>query len=399
MSEWDGPRLARPEEFGEAMRFTDIVFRPGQRGRRILQRQYPHAYRDEPAFARRLLLLRHRGQLVGCVAIHPMTLRLGSALLRAGGIGIVGTHPERRGEGIMTKLLNEALARMNRAGYAVSVLGGDRQRYARFGWQNGGVRQLFELTARSLGSLTRADRRLRLERLSAASDAALWGRVQRLSTDRPFAAHRPRSDIRPLLVRNGREAYACCEGRRFAYVVVAGPERQPRPYVSVDEFGGDTELLHGMLRRLMARSAGGRLRVVVGPNPADAEIVQPVSASWSRSCDGMINILSLERLVEQLQPEIVRRAAAGGVRGSVELAVAPEPRSPTPDDSSCLIRLSARGQRRRLRLPAARLVDLFFGCLPLGETFDPVPRATAAVLGDLSACLPLPLHIPPLNHI
>ena len=53
---------------------------------------------------------------------------------------------------------------MNRAGYAVSVLGGDRQRYARFGWQNGGVRQVFDVTTRSLGALTAADRKLRLER-------------------------------------------------------------------------------------------------------------------------------------------------------------------------------------------------------------------------------------------
>jgi len=69
MNAWDGPRRARPDEFGEAMRFTDLVFRPGQTGRRILQRQYPHAYREGAAFSRRLLILRHGGDLVGCVGL------------------------------------------------------------------------------------------------------------------------------------------------------------------------------------------------------------------------------------------------------------------------------------------------------------------------------------------
>ena len=58
------------------MRFTDMVFRPGQTGRLILQRQYPHAYRDTPEYERRLLLVRDEGQVVGCLAIHPMTIRV-----------------------------------------------------------------------------------------------------------------------------------------------------------------------------------------------------------------------------------------------------------------------------------------------------------------------------------
>ena len=40
----DSPRFARLDEFAEVMHFIDRVFRPGQRGRRIVQRQYPHLY-------------------------------------------------------------------------------------------------------------------------------------------------------------------------------------------------------------------------------------------------------------------------------------------------------------------------------------------------------------------
>ena len=79
MNAWDGPRRARPDEFGEAMRFTDLVFRPGQTGRRIVQRQYPHAYREGAAFSR------HPRQVSRADAggIHPGRRIQGQARRRA----------------------------------------------------------------------------------------------------------------------------------------------------------------------------------------------------------------------------------------------------------------------------------------------------------------------------
>ena len=121
MADFSDPRPAGLDEFAEAMAFTDRVFRPGQRGRRIVQSQYPHAYRQTASFARRLLLLRDAGAdgpLVGCLGIHPMQVRLGQATISAGGIGVVGADPQRRGEGIMSHLLVAALKRMQEAGAA-----------------------------------------------------------------------------------------------------------------------------------------------------------------------------------------------------------------------------------------------------------------------------------------
>ncbi|MEC8929817.1 MAG: GNAT family N-acetyltransferase, partial [Candidatus Latescibacterota bacterium] len=131
MAQFTTPRPARLNEYAEAMAFTDRVFRPGQKGRRIVESQYPHAYRETASYARRLLLMRDAAEgdrLVGCLGVHPMRLRLGAATITAGGIGVVGADPARRGEGIMTRLLKEALPRMREAGHAISILGGDRQR-------------------------------------------------------------------------------------------------------------------------------------------------------------------------------------------------------------------------------------------------------------------------------
>jgi predicted N-acetyltransferase YhbS len=396
MSEWEGPRRARPEEFAEAMRFTDMVFRQGQKGRRIVQRQYPHAYRDEATFARRLLLLRHGGALVGCVAVHPMMLRLGAAQVSAGGIGIVGTHPERRGEGIMTKLLSEAIRQMRSAGHAVSVLGGDRQRYARFGWENAGVRTVYELTARSLGKPASTSRVLRLRDL----DAAMCRRIRRLCDHRAYGVVRKLGDIAPLLLRNGKEAWICHQGRRFAYAVAGGANRVNRPYEAIHEFGGDPELVLTLCRRLLKRSERGVLTVAAGPNPEEQALLAPVSASWSRKADGMTQILDVGRVIEQLQPEILQRATALGVSSRLALQVT------CVDGTVQQVSFDLGGDRvrrkarvHRLRLDQLELVELLFGCLPVEERFAGHPGIPCAVLSELAAILPIPLHIPPLNHI
>ena len=396
MSEWEGPRRARPEEFSEAMRFTDMVFRPGQKGRRIVQRQYPHAYREEAGFVRRLLLLRHNGELVGCIGVHPMMLRLGAARLSAGGIGIVGAHPERRGEGIMTRLLDEAIRQMRSAGHAVSVLGGDRQRYARFGWENAGVRNVYELTARSLGKATGADRVLRLQ----DPDAAMCRRIRRLSGGSAYGVERKLGDIRPLLVRNGKEAWICQEGRRFAYAVAGGAGRTNRPYTAIHEFGGDAELILALFRRLMQRSARGVLSVVAGPNPEEQALLVPVSAGWSREIDGMTQILDVTRVVEQLRPELVRRATATRVSGSFELHVnctGGTWQQATLDLGGSRGRAKVRPYH--LRLDQLELVELLFGSIPIEERFGHHRGIPAGALHRLAAILPLPLHIPSLNHI
>ena len=398
----DNPRLARPGEFAEAMRFTDMVFRPGQKGRLILQRQYPHAYRDTPEYARRLLLVRDEGEIVGSLAIHPLTIRVEGARLVTGGIGIVGTHPRRRGEGIMSAMLEDAVRRMERSGYALSVLGGDRQRYGWFGWEDGGTRNTFELTTRLLGVPSPAEATLRLQRFDPTSEA-LCRRLRRLASSRPYWVERPLKEMAPLFSRRDRETWVCQVGRRIAYVACGGPNRRPRPCQRIDEIGGDGELALGMVRILMRRHRVDRLAVTTGPNPDEVSLVQPFSSSWQRTCDGMIKIVDLPVLVRQLRPLLLRRARRAGVGGSVRLEM-------TDSKQVALLELG-KGTQHRLAMRDRSFVHLFFGMLPLAESLgaggaQPAAAASCppavggqAALRKLAVILPLPLYIPPLNHI
>jgi len=61
-----------------------------------------------------------------------------SFLLKAGGVGAVATAASYRGKAIMSNLLLQAIEFMKTEKYDVSVLWGDRMRYARFGYEPAG---------------------------------------------------------------------------------------------------------------------------------------------------------------------------------------------------------------------------------------------------------------------
>jgi predicted N-acetyltransferase YhbS len=377
----DDPRPARPAEFAEALAFINRIFRPGQKNRFFFQSNYPHAY--QPRYAGRILLQRDRGAIVGCLAVHPLTLRLEEARVEVGGIGAVGTDPARRGEGIMGRLLEEAIARMKREGYALSVLWGDRQRYGWFGWHRGGMRNSFTLSARQLGPPSPAERRLRLVRF--APEPGLCRRLRALDLAHPYGVERPLREIPLLFSRVGRRAWVCREGRRFAYLVFQLEGRRPRgQYEMLDEAGGDAELARSMLRVLLARSGLTHLQASAGPNPGQLEILLPASSHWSRDCACMLRVLDLQRLVDQISPLLRRRAALAGVKGRFRLV------SPF---GLALLDLG-QGRHHRVELDEGALVDLLFGLHPVEERW--AGRGSLELLGRL---LPLPLHVPMLNHI
>ena len=399
MAEFSDPRPAGLDEFAEAMAFTDRVFRPGQRGRRIVQSQYPHAYRQTASFARRLLLLREAGadgQLVGCLGIHPMQLRLGQATVSAGGIGVVGADPQRRGEGIMSHLLVAALKRMREAGHAISILGGDRQRYGWFGWENGGVRRRYLLTRRMLGAPSKLERQLSLTRFDP-DHASSRRKIHRLSSEKAYGVEHSAADVAPLLDRVGRETWIVEDSDRFACICLGGPNGQNRPYERVDAALGERDLIVSGLRCLMARFRREQLWAIGGPDPVDAAMFEPVSASWVTEEDGMIRILDLPRLVKQLAPEIARLRRLTGTRPP-DLQIRLSDRGQAATLSGGSGSGSGSGKSRMCQMTSLQAVQLLFGARPLLTT-GLVELLPNTVIGPWSAILPLPLHVPAIHHI
>jgi len=135
-------RRARPEDAERVTALIDSVW-PGHIRER---RPWLFTPRRMPDY-----LLCERGEeLWGVVGAYPYDVRLNGVTFRMAGIGQVMTHPDHRGLGIMTSLLDKALGDLHAQGFDAAWLLGDRMRYSHFGFVPGGRTIRFVTTSRYL---------------------------------------------------------------------------------------------------------------------------------------------------------------------------------------------------------------------------------------------------------
>lgn len=82
----------------------------------------------------RVRLALRSGQVVGALRVAELTLRIGRARLRVGGIGWVSTHPDFRMQGVCAALMTDTLNYLGREGFALSLLFGIPGLYQKFGY-------------------------------------------------------------------------------------------------------------------------------------------------------------------------------------------------------------------------------------------------------------------------
>lgn len=125
----DSPRNHRDvRELGELL---SRVFRMDILGLESFARRFAENPAVRPSFQR---ILRHRGRIVAHVGIHEMTLRVGRARLRMGGIAGVACDPQFRRRGWAAACMREALDLLQRERFPLSLLFGIEQYYLRFGY-------------------------------------------------------------------------------------------------------------------------------------------------------------------------------------------------------------------------------------------------------------------------
>ncbi|MBN8463749.1 MAG: N-acetyltransferase [Dechloromonas sp.] len=83
------------------------------------------------------IVAEEQGQVVGHVALSPVTITDGHGHKAAGwyGLGPISVLPQRQGQGIGSRLMEQALAELRAMHAAGCVLLGDPAYYARFGFQ------------------------------------------------------------------------------------------------------------------------------------------------------------------------------------------------------------------------------------------------------------------------
>ena len=110
-------RGVRESELAEAIALQCLVFRPDGHERYWQYVRGDSSYRYDQS---RVVVV--DGRVVAHLRVWERSRRIGSCIVRMGGIGGVCTHPDYRGDGYATALMQDTISYMRRVGYDLSVL-------------------------------------------------------------------------------------------------------------------------------------------------------------------------------------------------------------------------------------------------------------------------------------
>jgi predicted N-acetyltransferase YhbS len=289
-------RRAELQDYERIHRLLDDCF--GKK-RDFFRRDWTHVYSEEAFEASQFFLFEVGGRAVGHLALTPLEVHVGDAVVAAGGIGGVGTLPAFRGGGVMSRLLRHAIDEMNSRRIPLSLLGGDRLRYGRFGWEAAGEQLELALRRRYLNEAW--DGGYPLRRVSAEQGGVgveAWYRHGPCWIRRNTPAlHLAREPFETWI---GADGYACgkLEGARLVITELFSAQ------------GRELELICAATRSVAREEAS----VLLPPSDPRASALLERTVRWRVVPNYMFRINSQRRLVDALLPELSRRLGGAGAR-------------------------------------------------------------------------------------
>jgi predicted GNAT family N-acyltransferase len=353
--------------------------------------EYSHIYKPTAKDMGNNLVVVEDAKIVSCVGIFPMMFVCGDVRLSVGGIGGVSTDPQHRDSGLMTRLLNKAIAVMKQRRYDISILWGDRLRYSRFGYENAGRHYTFNIDRRHAlrGRLEAAE----VRPLSTAGDdlrniAALYQQWE-------LRVHRTPAKLKSDFGRCSYETWVWRKDRAFAYMTIKGAT-QNRDLI---EFGGDSEGLDRLLDFLFVKY---ELENLTGTIPFCRSSYLPFvinrSSGWgigfSRPARGeMVKILDLRSVLQKFAGLIGKRSRRLGLKGSLTLEMRDSDQFATLHFGR-RVSVSNRRTKPILALPDTEMVRLIFGTVPPSHTL----RLGKSLL-YLDELFPFDFYVPRLDWV
>ena len=371
-------RHIAPAEFDSLMQLLHASFGAASG---FFPREFPHLYQPDPEACSWANVLEADGRFVAHVGVYPLEMRIRGTAMKMGGIGAVGTLPEARGRHHMSRLLGRAIEVMREQGYPASALGGDRLRYGAYGWEQAGLRHPLAFDRRSLdrGKVEAAPLQ------EVGPDAALPV-IERLYRRQACHVLRPRL---PLQVRKQNRRFWLSDDDGYAISTGADPNTtQLEELVSAD--GREAQMIRGILERAGTKTATWSLPA------ADTERlarVLPHACWWGWATDWQYRLVDLEGVMRCALPMLDERA--GPLKdGAASLVMREHDRTQavTMTVAGGRVEVSAgAGARERIELAAMDAARLAFGGPP------PVPERDVPPI--FRVLFPLPVHVPPFDHV
>lgn len=254
------------------------------------------------------------GQILGHVGVWRYPMRIGTARVATGGIGIVMTHPRFRQMGIAERTMRATIEAMREAGCSFSVLFGISNYYGRFGYVQAFPDPVAEVPA---AGLPEGPPRLKRKAASLLDLLRARGEIGRLY-DRDYGAQTGAAD-RPVYRRKLRDWTVCTllEGdsaRAYLATKVDGETLRVNEAAGVDGPGMGWELL-AQIRRLAGQARCPRVAFQLGPGHPLMPYVRRngcrVHMEYVRDGGAMALLLNLRDALEAMEGELSTRLAAG----------------------------------------------------------------------------------------
>lgn len=243
------------------------------------------------------LIAREEGRLVAMVGMLENQLRVSNAVLPFGYIGTVSVHPYYRGNGYMKELMRRTMDKARDKGLCFLALGGQRQRYNYFGYENAGSVLRFSLSATNLRHVlgTETTEAYQLIPLSLAG-AEAQENAYRLFGQKKMTGLRSREDFALILDSWGAKALAAvCNGRPQGYFCMSRDD-------SLEEWALETpERLFPFVKQYLTETQKSEISVrVPGYDREMIALLDRVAETYAMSDAMMIQVLDWPRFIEGL---------------------------------------------------------------------------------------------------
>ncbi len=174
-------------DYDELLAFLNRVF--GYRSDNGFDCVLPCMWRRDDTHMRKHLAIRDGvgGDIIAALGVYPLTVHIGDKTLCIATCGNVGTEAAYRGRGCMRTLMEAAMAELDEIGADAARLGGQRQRYARYGFAPVGTLHTFDLTQKNIAG--REDPGISFRPILRGDTAAL-SFVRTLQQGKPFYVDR-----------------------------------------------------------------------------------------------------------------------------------------------------------------------------------------------------------------
>jgi predicted N-acetyltransferase YhbS len=376
-------RTATPSDFPGMLALLIAAFSDGQPNHPLFDQLMPETIRADKAILDNWYIAVQGQQVVASTQIVAQRFIVAPGVeLRVGGIGQVSCLPGYRGKGMMSDLLNATIARMNADGYHVSILGGDRQRYRRYGWEvAGSVRNLSMGSRRISGKPVLPPENNRPVRW--IGDERTIDLIHSAYQTNPSRILRTREETKLILQRLNVATWVHQRGDGFAYICLTGDR--------VAEYGGQVEAFEELLSFLLARRGlSSPLPAEEGSGPLEALMLQ-FAHNYSQSSVDMIRVFALKPLLEAYRPILERRLACW--QGSLVLEMADDGEKVQISRDAAGLKISAGGGEADLKLDRPTWAPTLFG------PFTPATAANDKVRAFIRQAFGLPIVWPLLSQI